>query len=293
MGLDELLGRTSTLRVLRLGPSGALLAPEGTTAPGPPASAVALPRAELPEGVGEGDAVEAFVYLDPAGRPLATTRKPKLELGEVAFLRVAATTRFGAFVDWGLDRDLLVPFDEQTSELSAGQQHFFGLFRDTRGRLTGTMRVSEMLEAAEGQFRAGEWVEGEAWRKEPGLGVFVIVERAFVGLLPESEPHRLARGEAASFRVASVLPDGKIRLSLRGLASEELDADADALLAALARPGAPRVGDRSSPEQIRALFGLTKKAFKRAAGRLLKRGDAEIDEDGFLLVRRLRASRGA
>jgi uncharacterized protein len=280
MGLDELLGYTSALRVLRFEPAGAVLAPPGVE--GSRAPAVLLPRAEVPEGAREGDEIEAFVYLDPSGHPLASTRRPKLERGEVAFLRVAATMRFGAFVDWGLDRDLLVPPNEQLAGLQAGEHHPVGLYLDARGRLTGTMRVSEMLEAPQGQFRAGEWVEGEAWRKEPGLGVFVIVERAFVGLLPEGEPHGLARGEATSFRVARVLPDGKILLSLRGLASEELDDDADALLAALARPGAPRLGDRSSPEHIRAAVGLTKKAFKRAAGRLLKRGDAAIDGDGFL-----------
>jgi uncharacterized protein len=288
MGIDDLLGRSTTLRIRRLGPAGASLVPaRGDEAgDGFGAPTILLPASELPEGFGEGDELEAFVYLDAGGHPLASVRKPKLELGQVAFLRVSATTRFGAFVDWGLERDLLVPFDEQTVDLEVGQRHPIGLYVDASGRLAGTMRVSEMLEAPRGEFRTGEWVEGEAWRKEPGLGVFVIVERAFVGLVPEGEPHGLVRGEAASFRVASVLPDGKIRLSLRGLPSEEIDDDADALLAALSRPGAPRAGDRSSPEQIRAWFGLTKKAYKRAAGRLLKRGDAELDRDGYLVPRR-------
>ena len=283
MSFDDLLGRTTALRVRRLGAQGALLARRDDLRPDGPAAFMATD--DLPEGAGEGDALEAFVYLDSGGQPLATTRKPKLELGEVAFLRVSATTRFGAFVDWGLDRDLLVPFAEQTRELQVGEHHPIGLYVDKSARLAGTMKVNDMLSEPRGEFRPGEWVEGEAWRKEPGLGVFVIVERAFVGLLPESEPHELRRGEAASFRVATVLPDGKIRLSLRGLASQELDDDADAVLAALARAGVPRVGDRSSPEQIRETFGLSKKAFKRAAGRLLKRGDVEFDDDGFLVLR--------
>ncbi len=281
MGPDDLLGRTTSLRVRSLERAGAWLAPAGAEGARP----VLLPAAEVPAGAGAGDEIEAFVYLDAGGLPLATTRPPKLELSEVAFLRVSATTRGGAFVDWGLDPDLLVPFEEQTAELHAGQRHPFGLYLDEGGRLAATMRVSEMLDEPGGQFRAGEWVEGEAWRNEPGLGVFVIVERGFVGLLPEGEPHALSRGEAASFRVARVLPDGKIRLSLRGLASEEIDDDAARVLAVLARPGAPRLGDRSSPEQIRAVFGLSKKAFKRAAGRLLKRGEAEIDPRGFLMLR--------
>ncbi len=106
-----------------------------------------------------------------------------------------------------------------------------------------------------------------------------------MGLLPEAEPQELARGEAGRFRVASVLPDGKITLSLRGHAHEEVEGDAQRILARLTRPGAPRVGDRSSPEEVRAAFGLSKKAFKRAAGRLLKQGAVSMDREGFLVAR--------
>src|SRR5205823_3158552 len=137
------------------------------------------------------------------------------------------------------------------------------------GRLAGTMKVGEMLRA-KGEFALDEWVEGEAWRNDPQIGLFVIVEHEFVGLVPRTEPHGLLRGEAARFRVTNVLADAKIELTLRGHAHEELDADAERIFAVLARADAPKVGDRSSPEQIRALFGLSKKAFKRAAGRLLK-----------------------
>ena len=279
-----LLGRLVTLPVRRFGPPGAFLGVEAED-PRPDAPTILLPRGEVPEGAREGDALSVFVYLDSEDRPIATTREPRLTLGEVAFLRVTDLARFGAFVDWGLPKELLVPHAEQTRDLRVGDRHPVGLFVDDTGRLAGTMRVSEMLGAG-GDFDVDEWVAGEAWRKEPGLGVFVIVERRFVGRLPESEPNTLARGEAARFRVASVLPDGKIELSLRGHAHEEVERDAQRILAALARPGAPRVGDRSSPEQIRALFGLSKKAFKRAAGRLLKERAAAVDRDGFLVPNR-------
>ena len=104
--------------------------------------------------------------------------------------------------------------------------------------------------------------------------------------MPESEPHGLAVGQATRARIANILADGKLELSLRGHAFEEIEGDAQRILGVLGRPGAPRVGDRSSPEQIRALFGLSKKAFKRASGRLLREGVASIDEDGFLVRRR-------
>jgi predicted RNA-binding protein (virulence factor B family) len=134
-------------------------------------------------------------------------------------------------------------------------------------------------------FQLDEWVEGEAWRQEPGIGVFVILERRFVGLLPEREPHALRRGQAASFRIAHIWPDGRLELSLRGLAHDELAQDAERVRLVLQSPHAPSISERMAPEQIRAHFGLSKKAFKRAVGRLLKQGDVVLDAQGYLLLR--------
>jgi predicted RNA-binding protein (virulence factor B family) len=131
-----------------------------------------------------------------------------------------------------------------------------------------------------------EWIEGEAWRNDPEIGLFVILERSFVGLVPAAEPHNLSRGASARFRVAHTLPDGKIVLSLRQHAYQELATDAATILAVLVRPGAPDVGDRSEPDLIRALFGLSKKAFKRAVGHLLKTGAVTIDRAGFIVATR-------
>lgn len=290
MSYDDLLGRRVTLPVRRFGSPGAFLgvdASEDRDAGDRPAGerTLLLPGAEVPEGTREGDELQVFVYLDSEDRPIATTRTPHVTLGRVAFLTVTDVTRFGAFFDWGLPKHLLVPHAEQTRDLLAGDRHPVGLYLDDTGRLAGTMRVSEMLRAI-GDFELDEWVPGEAWRKDPDFGVFVIIEKRFVGLLPASEPNDLARGEAARFRVASILDDGKIELSLRGHAHEEVDADAERILARLSRPGAPRIGDRSSPEEIRAVFGLSKKAFKRAVGRLLSERAVTIDERGFLLAQR-------
>jgi uncharacterized protein len=126
-------------------------------------------------------------------------------------------------------------------------------------------------------------VKGEAWHDEQGIGLFVILARRHVGLLPAEEPHRLAEGDAAEFRIARVLPDGKPVLSRRGLAHEEISGDADLVLSLLSQRSAPKVSDRSSPEEIRALFGLSKKAFKRAVGHLLKRGDVSIVGDQIVV----------
>lgn len=204
----------------------------------------------------------------------------KLEIGEVAFLEVTANTEIGAFVDWGLPKELLVPFAEQTTAPRVGDRYAIGLHRDETGRFVGTMKVSEMLDKKPRKWALDEWVEGEAWRNEPDIGIFVIVERAFLGLLPASEPNQLSRGEAARFRVTAILSDGKIELSLRGHAHEEMAGDAARILAVLTGPNAPAIGDKASPEEIRDLFGLSKKAFKRAVGRLLKDGAVTIDDAG-------------
>ena len=282
MDIADLLGRSARLAIRRVASPGAFLALSPEDA-GERAPTVLLPGTELPPDVAPGDQLDVFIHLDSEGRPIATLRTPKLELGQVAFLRVSACTDFGAFVDWGLQKDLFVPFAQQTRELRVGDVQPIGLYVDGSGRLAGTMRVTELLESRSTGFQPGDWVDGEAWRNQPEIGLFVIVQRQFVGLLPKHEPHALRRGEAARFRVSNLLPDGKLELSLRALAHEEIANDAERVLERLSA-GTPPVGDGSSPDQIRKLFGLSKKAFKRALGTLLRRRLIRIDEQGFVVL---------
>lgn len=277
MPYHDLLGGFVNLTVRRFGPPGAFLALDEKA----DARTLLLPGAEIPPDTREGDPLDVFVYLDSEDRPVATLRTPRLTLGRVAFLTATDVGRFGAFFDWGMPKELLVPHAEQTREVARGDRHPIGLYLDDTGRLAGTMRVSEMLRTI-GDFELDEWVEGEAWRKDPEIGIFVIIEKRFVGLLPASEPNTLARGEAGRFRVASILDDGKIELSLRGHAHEEVEGDARRILTRLTQPGAPRVSDKSSPDQIRAVFALSKKSFKRAVGQLLKEGAVTLDAQGFV-----------
>src|SRR3954470_397823 len=237
----DLVGRFVSLEIRRFGSPGAFLAEPRSA---PEAETILLLGPEIPRDAREGDPVEVFVALDSEGRPLATTTMPRLQLGEVAFLTVTACTEYGAFVDWGLPKELLVPFAEQTKPLKVGERHAIGLYVDNTGRLAGTTRVNDLL-GVDGEFRRGEWVDGEAWRHEPEIGLFVILERRFLGLVPHHEPHALARGDAAQFRVTRVHPDGKIELSTRGPVQEELERDAALILEVLARPGTPPVGDRT------------------------------------------------
>ncbi len=280
--IDDLLGRFVSLRLRNLDDEGAWLDISDDGDPDGPA--IRLPERELPAGTAIGAHVEVFVFLDSDDRATATTRTPKLSLGQVRFLDITAVTDIGAFADWGLGKELLIPFAQQSKELFVGEQQPIGLYLDNTKRLAGTMFVSDMLDGDRRRVVVDEWIEGEAWRNDPDIGLFVILERAFVGLVPASEPHRLRRGDAVKFRVTNVLPDGKLVLSLRQHAYKELEADAATILAVLSRTGAPRVGDRSSPETIRELFGLSKKAFKRAIGRLLKERSVVVDERGDVVV---------
>lgn len=274
MPYHDFLGTFTKLSVRRFGPPGAFLSipthDEHGNVP-----VVLLPNAEVPKGLKVGDALDVFLYLDSEDRPIATLRNPTIALGEVAFLEVTDTTPIGAFVDWGLVKQLLVPFAEQTRDLKKGDSHPIGLFVDKSGRLAGTMRVSEMLKQT-GEFTLDEWVDGEAWRNEPELGVFVILEKRFVGLLPKHEMHSLERGKASKFRIAHIHPDGKVELSMRGQASDELANDAHTILSRLSAANPPHLGDKSSPEEIFSAYGLSKKAYKRAIGTLLKQGHITI-----------------
>ena len=214
----------------------------------------------------------------PSDLPFESS-EPDLEPGDVAFLSVTALTPVGAFVDWGLPKELLVPFAEQTRELEVGERVAIGVYTDNTGRYAGTMKIREMLKNI-GEFQLDEWVSGEAWRKEPGVGVFVIIERRFLGLVPESEPHSLQRGQAAQFRIARILRDGKIELSLRGPAHEQIEADAQHVLAKLQQPSAAPLTEDADPDRIRTQLGLSKKAFKRAVGRLLKERQVRLNDRG-------------
>ncbi|MEJ7597288.1 MAG: S1-like domain-containing RNA-binding protein [Kofleriaceae bacterium] len=281
--IASLLGHRTSLPVRRIASPGAFLASD-PLARDADAPTLLVPTAELPAGTAVDDLLEVFVYLDSDDRPIATTREPRLARGEVTFLEITAITPIGAFANWGLTKELLIPYAEQARDLHVGEREPIGLYLDKTQRLAGTMFVSDMIGLPPRSIAPGEWIEGEAWRNDPDIGLFVILERSFVGLVPATEPHRLRRGELGKFRVAHILPDGKLVLSLRKHAHEELASDADTVLGVLSRPGAPAVGDRSDPDQIRALFGLSKKAFKRAVGALLKARKVKLDERGQVVV---------
>jgi predicted RNA-binding protein (virulence factor B family) len=270
--MHPLLGQKCRLRLARLNATGAWLIadPEG-------GDEILLPGLEIPEGAAVGAVYDGFVYLDSKDRTTATLRQPLVSLGEVACLRAVDVAPMGCFVDWGLPKDLLVPKAEQTHTMSVGKAYFVSPYIDPTARLAATMKVAHLLRPG-GGFRSDEWVPGVAYRTDPRTGLFVILQKKFIAVLPASEKHTLRIGQDALFRISRVLPDGKVEVSLRKVARDAIVDDAQTLLAALARVPVPALSDASPPEVIQRHLGLSKKAFKRAASDLLKRGLIVTDE---------------
>ncbi|KAB0578443.1 hypothetical protein EI53_00192 [Fusobacterium naviforme] len=271
------LGKIQTLRIVRFRDFGAYLAESDA----PDAESVLLPKKQLPEGVKEGDELTVFLYKDSAGRPIATTKKPLLTVGETGKLTIREITQIGAFLDIGLERDVLLPFREREGEIKPGQSVLAALYVDHSGRLAATMRVYPYLRAAE-SYRADDVVQGTVYEIRD-MGVFVAVDDRYFGLIPRSEVYEhFSIGQEISARVMRVREDGKLDLSPRKKAFQQMGDDAARIMEALAAAGGTLpYGDGSDPEKIREVFGISKSAFKRALGRLLREGKILLTAEGI------------
>lgn len=244
---------------------------------------VLLPKKQVPDMAGLGDEVEVFVYRDSMDRLIATTRMPILSVGEIANLKVKAVTAIGAFLDWGLERDLLLPYKEQTVAVKEGDFCPVALYIDKSNRLCATMRIYGRL-SADTPYVKDDMVKGVVYDVKKDYGVFVAVDNKYYGLVPPPEVLREYHiGEEVEGRVVNVREDGKLNLSLRKKAYAQMDDDAAVLWKALEEAGGSLLfTDKSDPEKIKATFGMSKNAFKRAVGRLLKEGKIELSETAIL-----------
>lgn len=240
---------------------------------------VLLPRKQVPRGLEAGDPVEVFLYKDSSDRLIATTNEPKLTLGELAVLKVADVGRIGAFLDWGLEKDLLLPFREQTAKVRKGDEVLAALYVDKSGRLCATMKVYERLRQ-DSPYQKDDQVEGIVYDTSDNFGVFVAVDDCYSALIPKREAFGSLRvGERVHARVIKVREDGKLDLAVREKAFLQMDADAQMIMERMeASGGKLPFTDKADPELIKRELGLSKNAFKRAVGRLLKSGKIEIRE---------------
>lgn len=243
---------------------------------------VLLPKKQLPAGAAPGTALEVFLYKDSSDRLIATTHRPLLTVGEVGKLEIREITKIGAFLDMGLERDVLLPFRERVGEIKPGMQVLVALYVDKSDRLAATMRVYRHLRAAEGVAKE-QVVRGTVYELgEPGI--YVAVDDKYFGMIPKAEAYgNFSVGQEITARVIRVREDGKLDLSPRRRAFEQMDEDAELLLKKLDEAGGSLpYHDRSNPAEIEAALGLSKNAFKRAFGRLLKVGKVVKTPQGIL-----------
>ena len=265
------LGEKQVLKVERFRDFGAYLSDGEST--------VLLPKKELPENLREGDEIEVFLYKDSSDRLIATTRQSALTLHQTALLKVREVSKIGAFLDWGLEKDLLLPFHEQTRRVQAGEEVLAALYIDKSGRLAATMNVYPYLRT-DSPYLPDQTVQGRIYEKSDNFGVFVAVDDCYSALISkQEEAGDLRIGDVIRARVTKVRPDGKLNLAVRRKAYLQLDADAELILKGIDEyEGVLPFDDKVSPEIIKREFGLSKNAFKRAVGHLMKQGLVRIGD---------------
>ena len=226
-----------------------------------------------------------FLYRDSRDRMIATTREPKLTLGGLAVLQVVQTGKIGAFLDWGLEKDLLLPFREQTVKVHTGDQVLVSLYLDKSSRLCATMKVYPFLKT-NSPYAIGDTVDGLVYEISGNFGVFVAVDNQYSGLIPKREAQAGYRvGQNLKLRVTEVKEDGKLTLSARGKAYEQIREDSENVLQVIREfAGVLPFDDKASPEVIQREFGLSKAAFKRAVGRLLKEKQGELRDGKIWMI---------
>lgn len=249
---------------------------------------VLLPVKQVPEDAQLGDGLTVFVYRDSKDRLIATTKTPVLEVGQFALLTVKQVGKFGAFLDWGLEKDLLLPFKEQTAPVQAGDQCLVALYIDKSNRLCGTMKVYHYLKT-DSPYKKDDKVQGIVYEISRNFGIFVAVDDCYSALIPKTEPAGDIRvGDRISARVTEVKEDGKLSLSVREKAYIQMNSDAEKLLELIDKAGGELpFSDKADPELIREKTGMSKNEFKRAAGNLYKQRLIVIEKDRIIRVESL------
>lgn len=268
------LGKVQELKVVREKAFGVYLGEDEKSE-----SSVLLPKRQVPEGTKVGDMLQVFIYKDSEDRLIATTGIPKLQVGQCGVLEVKDVSRIGAFLDMGLEKDLLLPFKEQSHPVKVGDTCLVALYVDRSKRLAATMKVYPYM-SDQSPYHQDDEVKGWIYELNDILGAFVAVDNKYYGLIPKKEMFGdFKEGEEVTCRVIKVREDGKLDLSPRKKAYLQMGADAELILQGIEEQGGVLpFDDSASPEQIREMFHMSKNAFKRAVGRLLKEGKICLKE---------------
>lgn len=272
------IGQYNTLQVLRNTKVGLFLGDEEHD--------VLLPNKYVPKEYFIGDEMTVFIYLDHEERPVATTLKPYVKLNEFAHLKVNHVNKFGAFLDWGLEKDLFVPFKEQATKMEVDKRYLVYMYLDEQtNRLVGTSKVNKYFSEEIPDFEPNEEVSVMI-SHFTHLGVNVIIENKYKGLVFADEVFKdLKLGTKTKAYIKQVRPDGKIDLTFKKIGVEAIDDDAQLILNELkANNGYLGLHDKSHPEEIKSVLQMSKKAFKKAVGNLYRQRLIDIRENGISLL---------
>ncbi|MCK5387205.1 MAG: GntR family transcriptional regulator [Gammaproteobacteria bacterium] len=275
------IGKTYTLKVIKKVEFGFYLDAEDMYE-------VLLPRKSCPRDLAVGDSIEVFLYLDSEERPIATTQKPKAQLGEFAYLPVVDINEMGAFLNWGLEKDLFVPFAEQHRPMEVGRSYIVYLYLDKlKGRITASSKIDKFLDDEKPHDFTPQQAVKLLIANSTDLGYKAIVNNSHWGVLYKNDVHqRLSFGQSIDGFIKYIRPDGRIDLSLQG-GKETRDRYEKIILDHLKKQdGYASVHDKSDPKLISDLFGMSKKAFKKAIGSLYKQRIIVIEKDGIHLVKK-------
>ncbi|MBD5471404.1 MAG: S1 RNA-binding domain-containing protein [Lachnospiraceae bacterium] len=276
------LGKRQVLMIAKKVEFGVYLA-DGRVADSPE-ERVLLPGKEVPDSAQIGDELDVFIYRDSKDRLIATTRQTSITVGHTALLKVKEVGKIGAFLAWELEKDLLLPFKEQTAPVKEQEECLVALYVDKSGRLCTTMKVYHYLET-DSPYKKDDIVQGIVYEISKRFGVFVAVDDRYSGLIPAKEPSNVKVGERVQARVAGVLEDGKLTLSLREKAHIQIGKDAEIILEMLERAGGRLpLHDKADPELIKEKTGMSKNEFKRAIGSLYRQRLIIIEPDGIQKV---------
>lgn len=246
---------------------------------------ILLPIKQAPKDIEIGDEIEVFVYRDSEDRLVATTNRPKIVVGEVGMLRVVEVTKFGAFLDWGLEKDLFLPFREQIGKVEKNKEYLVGVYVDKSNRLSATMKVSKIL-SNNSPYKVDDKVQGIVYRVNKEMGVFVAVDNKYDAMIPKKEIYWTYRiGDKIEARVTRVREDGKLNLSLREKGQIQTDEDVIKVLTKLIKNGGVLMLDDNSPaDEIRRQLNMSKSAYKKVIGRLLKEKKIILIKNGIKLL---------
>ncbi len=246
---------------------------------------VLLPNKEVTDDMNKDDEIEVFLYKDSEDRLIATTVTPPITLGKVALLEINDVTSIGAFIDWGLSKDLFLPFKEQTTQVNIKDQVIVALYIDKSGRLCATMKVYDYLDT-DSPYERDSVITGTIYEVIDNFGAFVAVDGKYSGLIPNKEIFQPVKvGDIIEARVTRVQQDGKLDLTLRKKAHLQLHIDGDIIFEKLQESpsGFLPFHDKSPAKEIKQEFALSKNAFKRAIGHLKKEDKITILQTGIQL----------